>query len=642
MPLIISPVTLAASTLSGTVAIANGGTGATTASAARTNLGAGTVTSVGGTGTVSGLTLTGTVTGSGNLTLGGTLSVAASNFASQTANTVLAAPSGAAGVPTFRALVAADIPTLNQNTTGSAGTLTTARNINGTSFNGSADITTANWGTSRNITIGKTSRSVNGSAAVTWDIGDIGLPDGADSVRQWTVAANGAQARRHTIARVYGTPNHWIGTWQNIRIKILQEDWSSGYVDYNLFGYYGMGNGNSWILRLKDADGANTSYFRVSLGTVTYAGWQYSGQNTYYQDIYIDIDYYTTVRVIATTYGHSYQTTNPTDGTSGCYTVFYDSPSAADIAYVNDDKSSTYHFGDKILNAANYNSYAPTLTGGGASGTWGISITGNAATASNSSQLGGYSPSNYIGYNGNNYYQVNNWIQLNGAYGLYAPNNNGAHFYPNNATYGSWRIAGTRNGWYGLEFDSGVSLMANSSEVGFHRNGYGWQFWWSGGTGYVHKGNPGGGTQATILDSANYTNYTGIYVLKSGDTMTGSLTINGTLTATSKSFLIPHPTKPGKKLRYGSLEGPENGVYVRGRLQGTGCIQLPEYWTKLVDPDSITVQLTCRGKPQQLYVTDIRDNCVWVDIDGAWTTDIDCYYFVQAERKDVAKLQVEE
>lgn len=79
-----------------------------------------TVTSVGGTGTVSGLTLSGTVTTSGNLTLGGTLAVDASNFASQTANTVLAAPNGTSGVPSFRALVAADIPTLNQNTTGSA------------------------------------------------------------------------------------------------------------------------------------------------------------------------------------------------------------------------------------------------------------------------------------------------------------------------------------------------------------------------------------------------------------------------------------------------------------------------------------------------------------------------------------------
>ena len=76
------------------------------------NLAVGTVTSVGGTGAVSGLTLSGTVTGSGSLTLGGTLAVTAANFASQTANTVLAAPNGSAGTPTFRVLVATDIPTL--------------------------------------------------------------------------------------------------------------------------------------------------------------------------------------------------------------------------------------------------------------------------------------------------------------------------------------------------------------------------------------------------------------------------------------------------------------------------------------------------------------------------------------------------
>lgn len=84
----------------------------------------GTVTSVGGTGTVSGLTLTGTVTSSGNLTLGGTLAVTPSDFASQTANTFLAAPNGAPGTPTFRAIVAADVPTLNQNTTGTAANVT--------------------------------------------------------------------------------------------------------------------------------------------------------------------------------------------------------------------------------------------------------------------------------------------------------------------------------------------------------------------------------------------------------------------------------------------------------------------------------------------------------------------------------------
>ena len=124
-------------TLGGTLAIANGGTGAIDAPTALTNLGAypasnpsgftsnvGTVTSVSGTGTVSGLSLSGTVTSTGSLTLGGTLAVLPSNFASQTANTVLAAPNGSAGTPTFRAIVAADVPTLNQNTTGTASNVT--------------------------------------------------------------------------------------------------------------------------------------------------------------------------------------------------------------------------------------------------------------------------------------------------------------------------------------------------------------------------------------------------------------------------------------------------------------------------------------------------------------------------------------
>jgi hypothetical protein len=139
------------SQVTGTLPIANGGTGATSAAAALTSLGAypasnpngytsntGTVTSVGGTGTVSGLSLSGTVTTSGNLTLGGTLAVTPSNFASQTANTVLAAPNGTAGVPTFRTIVAADVPTLNQNTTGSAGS---AANITGGNQTGSYEVT---------------------------------------------------------------------------------------------------------------------------------------------------------------------------------------------------------------------------------------------------------------------------------------------------------------------------------------------------------------------------------------------------------------------------------------------------------------------------------------------------------------------
>lgn len=62
---------------------------------------------------------------------------------------------------------------LSGNST-TATALQTARTINGTSFNGSANITTANWGTARTLTIGNTGKSVNGSANVAWSLAEIG------------------------------------------------------------------------------------------------------------------------------------------------------------------------------------------------------------------------------------------------------------------------------------------------------------------------------------------------------------------------------------------------------------------------------------------------------------------------------------
>ena len=111
------------------------------------------------------------------------------------------------------------------------------------------------------------------------------------------------------------------------------------------------------------------------------------------------------------------------------------------------------------------------------------------------------------------------------------------------------------------------------------------------------------------------------------------------LTAVTKSFLINHPTKPGKKLRYACLEGPENGVYVRGKLTNENTIELPEYWTKLVDPDSISVSLTPIGKGQKLSVLDISNNQVVIEEEDS--KDINCFYVVYGERVDVDKLEVE-
>ena len=145
---------------------------------------------------------------------------------------------------------------------------------------------------------------------------------------------------------------------------------------------------------------------------------------------------------------------------------------------------------------------------------------------------------------------------------------------------------------------------------------------------------------------------TGVVTISSGiastNTATGALVIqggvgiNGALNAITKSFNIGHPTKPGMSLRYGSLEGPEFGVYVRGRLKGSNVIELPEYWSKLVNPDSITVNLTPVGSHQKLYVEEVVGaERIVVGNENLFGKTIDCFYTVYAERADIDPLVVE-
>jgi hypothetical protein len=117
------------------------------------------------------------------------------------------------------------------------------------------------------------------------------------------------------------------------------------------------------------------------------------------------------------------------------------------------------------------------------------------------------------------------------------------------------------------------------------------------------------------------------------------LEILGEISATNKSFVIDHPTKDGMKLRYGSLEGPENGVYVRGELKGTNIIEVPDHWIGLVHEDSYTVHLTPIGRFSQLYVEKIENYNVFVA--DTMMCPIHCYYSVWAERKDIPKLVTE-
>ena len=77
------------------------------------------------------------------------------SLTNQPAKTFLAAPNNLAGTPSFRAILASDIPTLNQNTTGNAATATKLQ-------------------TARTLIIGNTGKSFDGSGNVSWSLAEIG------------------------------------------------------------------------------------------------------------------------------------------------------------------------------------------------------------------------------------------------------------------------------------------------------------------------------------------------------------------------------------------------------------------------------------------------------------------------------------
>jgi hypothetical protein len=124
-----------------------------------------------------------------------------------------------------------------------------------------------------------------------------------------------------------------------------------------------------------------------------------------------------------------------------------------------------------------------------------------------------------------------------------------------------------------------------------------------------------------------------------------SVDANGNLRATTKSFDIEHPTKPGMRLVYGVLEGPEHGVYHRGTVEGKGklVVELPEYWHKLVG-ENYTIQLTPWGnyavhiveKTENYFIIELSSNVIMKKFKS-----IKVDYIIHGSRLD-APLEIEQ
>lgn len=198
-------------------------------------------------------------------------SVTPSNFASQTANTVLAAPNGSAGVPTFRAIVAADIPTLNQNTTGQSGsvaqalTITTGNGLNGTvaSYNGSVAVTISHLNTDGNLHVPATSTTNNGKFLMAGaTAGSLSWGTPPDTNTTYT-SSNGILLTGTNFTPTYGTTVNTITQGNDSRLSDARtplahnQAWSTITSTPTTLSGYGI------------TDTPWTSYLPLSGGTIT-------------------------------------------------------------------------------------------------------------------------------------------------------------------------------------------------------------------------------------------------------------------------------------------------------------------------------------------------------------------------------------
>jgi hypothetical protein len=161
-----------------------------------------------------------------------------------------------------------------------------------------------------------------------------------------------------------------------------------------------------------------------------------------------------------------------------------------------------------------------------------------------------------------------------------------------------------------------------------------------GGAGFVETIGLFGDTNVLISNLEDFPDNGFVGVYSEGEIVAGMYATEenrGLVFADEKDFVVDHPQRPGYKILYTSLEGPEAAIYHRGVVklrEGRATIELPEHFRSLASPATLTVQLTPRSLDSLgVAVGSIGDGRIEVGELHAGKGSYDVYYVVHAVRR---------
>lgn len=350
----------------------------------------------------------------------------------RTKNTVLAAPNGSDGKATFRTLVEADIPALSKSKVG-------LNNVDNTADSAKNVLSASKLTTARNITIGSAKKSFDGTSDISFSLSDIGASSSSHTHNyaskvilagtDYSCVSNAITITKANLQTAIGSTGLGLMT-EKERSKLDSIKVSSGgTIDFS--GVTASGalaatvGDDKTVAITHNVSGVKAgtyksvtvdTYGHVTAGTnpTTLSGYgitdalssstKYAlsdsvGGNALKANLLANLGRLTDANVTVTGSGGlaTFKATNLMtankpksdghilhfywDNTAGYDGQLFMSASDNPELQMRGQKAGVYGSWKTVLSSNNYTDYVPQKDGTGASGTWGISITGNAATA---------------------------------------------------------------------------------------------------------------------------------------------------------------------------------------------------------------------------------------------------------------------